>query len=76
MEGLQILKPRSRQSILRDVSPAGPIKEAAETFGGMNIEVDIVNAEDNIDDGMGKWIVEKLKFSVKQPVRRFCEFVL
>ncbi|OIT29705.1 PREDICTED: uncharacterized protein LOC109210994 [Nicotiana attenuata] len=68
VEGLQILKPRSRQSILRDVSPAGPIKETAETFGGMNIEVDIVNAEDNIDDGMGKWIVEKLKFSVKQPI--------
>lgn len=34
----------------------------------MNIEVDIVNCEDDIDDGMGKWIVENLKFSVKQPI--------
>ncbi|OIT00798.1 hypothetical protein A4A49_60139 [Nicotiana attenuata] len=34
----------------------------------MNIEVDIVNAEGNIDDRMEKWIVEKLKFSVKQPI--------
>lgn len=75
MEGLQILKPRSPHSIRQD-SPEGPFKETAERFGGMNIEVDVVNCEDDIDDGMGKWIVENLKFSVKQPVQRFCKFVL
>ncbi|KAJ8542939.1 hypothetical protein K7X08_005462 [Anisodus acutangulus] len=67
MEGLQILKPRSPHSIRQD-SPKGPLKETADRFGGMNIEVDIVNCEDDIDDGMGKWIVENLKFSVKQPI--------
>lgn len=70
MEGLQIIKPRSPHSIRRD-SPEGPLKETAERFGGMNVEVDIVNCEDDVDDGMGKWIVENLKFSVKQPVRGF-----
>ncbi|CAN4102772.1 unnamed protein product [Withania somnifera] len=67
MEGLQILKPRSPHSI-RQESPEGPLKETADRFGGMNIEVDIVNCEDDIDDGTGKWIVENLKFSVKQPI--------
>lgn len=67
MEGLQILKPRSPHSIRQD-GPEGPLKETAERFGGMNIEVDIVNCEDDIDDGLGKWIVENLKFSVKQPI--------
>ncbi|KAF3656570.1 putative autophagy-related protein 18f-like [Capsicum annuum] len=67
MEGLQIIKPRSPHSIRRD-SPEGPLKETAERFGGMNVEVDIVNCEDDVDDGMGKWIVENLKFSVKQPI--------
>ncbi|CAN4104077.1 unnamed protein product [Withania somnifera] len=67
MEGLQILKPRSPHSIRQD-SPEGPLKETAERFGGMNIEVDIVNCEDDIDEGTGKWIIENLKFSVKQPI--------
>ncbi|KAJ8532603.1 hypothetical protein K7X08_012526 [Anisodus acutangulus] len=67
MEDLQILKPHSPHSIRQD-SPEGPLKETAERFGGMNIEVDIVNCEDDIDDGTGKWIVENLKFSVKQPI--------
>ncbi|MCD7463908.1 hypothetical protein HAX54_051685 [Datura stramonium] len=67
MEGLQILKPRSPHSIRQD-SPKGPLKETAERSGGMNVEVDIVNCEGDIDDGTGKWIVENLKFSVKQPI--------
>lgn len=74
MEGLQILKPRSPHSIRQD-RPEGPLKETAERFDGINIKVDIV-CEDDIDDGMGKWVVENLKFSVKQPVQRFCKFVL
>lgn len=67
LEGLQILKPLSPHRI-RQGSPEGPLNETAGRFGGMNIEVDIVNCEDDIDDGMGKWIVENLKFSVKQPI--------
>lgn len=66
MEGLQILKPRSPHSIRQD-RPEGPLKETAERFDGINIKVDIV-CEDDIDDGMGKWVVENLKFSVKQPI--------
>lgn len=66
VEGLQILKPRSPHGIRQD-RPEGPLKETAERFDGINIKVDIV-CEDDIDDGMGKWAVENLKFSVKQPI--------
>lgn len=77
MEGLQILKPMGQQEILANgVSGKGILenglperqKQAEYTHGGINVEVDLVTSEDNVEDVMVKWIVENLKFSVKEPV--------
>ena len=50
--------------------PANGIKDIVETSGGINLEVRMVASEENNDDEMAKWVVENLKFSVKQPVMR------
>ena len=68
MEGLQTLKPQVQRGILQDVSPANGFKESFETLGGINLEVRMVISEDNFDNEMVNWVVENLKFSVKQPV--------
>lgn len=69
MEGLQTLKPLGQKGIYRSSSlPANGIKETAETFRGINLELGLVIAEDFVDGELAKWEVEDLKFSVKQPV--------
>lgn len=68
MEGLQTLKPLGQMGIHRSSLPANGIKDAAETFGGINLELGLVIAEDFVDDELAKWEVEDLRFSVKQPV--------
>ncbi|CAK9150289.1 unnamed protein product [Ilex paraguariensis] len=71
VEGLQILKPKARKSLLLDDIPAKGLKSDIATCGGINLEVDIVISEDDDDEVMVKWVVENLKFSVKQPVTQF-----
>lgn len=68
VEGLQTLKPQGLKGIHPSVLPANGIKETAQTFGGINLELRLVIAEDSVDDELAKWEVENLKFSVKQPV--------
>ncbi|XWS27897.1 hypothetical protein CRYUN_Cryun25bG0019500 [Craigia yunnanensis] len=68
VEGLQTLKPQAQRGILQDVSPANGFKESFETLGGINLEVRMVISEDNFDNEMVNWVVENLKFSVKQPI--------
>ncbi|XP_022753173.1 uncharacterized protein LOC111301632 isoform X2 [Durio zibethinus] len=68
VEGLQTLKPQAHRCILQDVSPANGFKESFETLGGVNLEVRMVISEDNFDNEMVNWVVENLKFSVKQPI--------
>lgn len=71
VEGLQTLKPHAQRGIHSAVLPANGIKGTAETFGGINIEVQIVTSENDVDEEMVKWVIENVKFSVKQPVMKF-----
>ncbi|KAF2314237.1 hypothetical protein GH714_024382 [Hevea brasiliensis] len=64
VEGLQILKPLGQKGI--SVSENG-VKQV-ETSGGINLEVHMVMSGENIDDEMPTWVLENLKFSVKQPI--------
>ncbi|XVF34088.1 hypothetical protein REPUB_Repub18cG0027000 [Reevesia pubescens] len=68
VEGLQTLKPLAQKGILQDVSPANGLQDSFETLGGINLEVRMVISEDNIENEMVNWVVENLKFSVKQPI--------
>ncbi|KAF3453529.1 hypothetical protein FNV43_RR03969 [Rhamnella rubrinervis] len=67
VEGLQTLKPHAQKGIHSPVLPANGIKRTDEAFGGINLEVQIVTTENN-DEEMVKWVVENVKFSVKQPI--------
>lgn len=71
MEGLQTLKPQGQKGVHQSALPANGIKETAETFGGIDLELRMVIAEDSINDEQVKWEVENLKFSVKQPVVKY-----
>ena len=74
VDGLQTLKPHAQKSIhTADLSSNG-FKETAETSGGVNLEARIVTSENNVDDETVKWIVENVKFSVKEPVSRSLTF--
>ena len=69
VEGLQTLKPQQHKKELQ----TNGHKETIESHhGGVNLESHIVLSEDNNNDdginGVIKWIVESLKFSVKHPV--------
>ncbi|KAB1200115.1 hypothetical protein CJ030_MR0G008022 [Morella rubra] len=68
VEGLQTLKPQGQKGVHQSALPANGIKETAETFGGIDLELRMVIAEDSINDEQVKWEVENLKFSVKQPI--------
>lgn len=80
MDGLKVLKPHARNDILvYGVSPRGinqgssypsTTKGTMENFGGVNIELRMVILEDDDCMEMVKWVVENLKFSVKQPVTK------
>ncbi|KAL5548246.1 hypothetical protein UlMin_003477 [Ulmus minor] len=67
IEGLQTLKPHAQKGTHSAVSPANGIKEPVGTHGGINLEARIVATETNVDE-MVKWIVENVKFSVKEPI--------
>ncbi|POO00472.1 UHRF1-binding protein 1-like [Trema orientale] len=68
VEGLQTLKPYAQKGNHSAVVPANGMKETVETVGGINVEARIVISENNIDEEMVKWIVENVKFSVKEPI--------
>ncbi|XP_057950254.1 uncharacterized protein LOC131145155 isoform X2 [Malania oleifera] len=68
VEGLQILKPQAQKSTLQSGLNVKGIRETVGTSGGISIEAEMMIAEDQIDDEMAKWMVENLKFSVKQPI--------
>lgn len=56
VDGLQILKPQAQAP------------KSAENFGGISVEVRMVMSEDDVNNEMANWVVEILKFSVKQPI--------
>ncbi|GAV60853.1 Chorein_N domain-containing protein [Cephalotus follicularis] len=66
--GLQILKPRAQRGILDPVLPANGSKETMESSGGINVDVCMVISEDDIENEPANWMVENVKFSVKQPI--------
>ncbi|XP_024027440.1 uncharacterized protein LOC21395142 [Morus notabilis] len=68
VDGLQTLKPHAQKSIHSAVLPVNGFKETVETSGGINLEARIVASEDTVDDETVKWIVENVKFSVKEPI--------
>lgn len=68
VDGLQTLKPHTQKSIHTAVLSSNGFKETAETSGGVNLEARIVTSENNVDDETVKWIVENVKFSVKEPI--------
>ncbi|XP_062077816.1 uncharacterized protein LOC133782510 [Humulus lupulus] len=68
IEGLQTLKPHAQKGNRSTVAPLNGIKETVETVGGINVETRIVISENNVDNEMVKWIVENVKFSVKEPI--------
>nr|GLL22599.1 uncharacterized protein LOC109188219 isoform X1 [Ipomoea trifida] len=68
VEGLKILKPHFEKVPKQGDVLDRVLKQTSETYAGVNLEVDIVSSEEEIDDGMAKWVVENLKFSVKQPI--------
>lgn len=79
MEGLQILKPNVHQGILlTEISGKGLLQnglpeirnQTVDKCGGINVAVDIVTSEEDVDDAMVKWVVQNLKFSVNEPVKR------
>lgn len=64
MEGLETFKPQAQRS----PSPANGFKESFEILGGINLEVHMLISEDNVENETVNWVVENMKFSVKQPV--------
>ncbi|GJS18379.1 chorein [Tanacetum coccineum] len=64
IEGLKTLKPQQQKGTV----PQNGHKQRVESHGGVDFEADIVLNEDDDDDGMVKWVLESLKFSVKHPV--------
>ncbi|KAF4394591.1 hypothetical protein F8388_020416 [Cannabis sativa] len=68
IEGLQTLKPHAQKDNRSIVAQVNGIKEPVETVGGINVETRIVISENNVDSEMVKWIVENVKFSVKEPI--------
>ncbi|KAL4554897.1 hypothetical protein LXL04_037506 [Taraxacum kok-saghyz] len=69
VEGLQTLKPQQHK---KEIQTNGHKETIESHHGGVNLESHIVLSEDNNNDdginGVIKWIVESLKFSVKHPV--------
>lgn len=79
MEGLQILKPVALQGIMLNGIPKkgflqnGLTEREKPNYGnpGVNVEVELMASEDGVAvDSMTNWMVESLKFSVKEPVKR------
>ncbi|XP_044473218.1 uncharacterized protein LOC123201719 [Mangifera indica] len=68
VEGLQTLKPQVQKGLPEHVLPANGIKESAKTCGGINVEARLIILEDSAENEMVSWMVENLKFSVKEPI--------
>lgn len=64
VEGLETFKPQAQRS----PSPANGFKESFEILGGINLEVHMLISEDNVENETVNWVVENMKFSVKQPI--------
>ncbi|XP_068669040.1 uncharacterized protein [Aristolochia californica] len=67
VEGLQALKPHASNGFLQTAS-IGKTNGVVGASGGVNLEAQMLLAEDGETFEMAKWAVEKLKFSVKQPI--------
>ncbi|CAI9088507.1 OLC1v1022843C1 [Oldenlandia corymbosa var. corymbosa] len=67
LEGFEILKPLVNEGILENGAVERRRKQNIETCG-VNAEVDIGAPKDDVDGGGANWIVNNLKFSVKQPI--------
>ncbi|KAL0302072.1 UNVERIFIED_CONTAM: hypothetical protein Sradi_6484000 [Sesamum radiatum] len=78
LEGLQILKPTtapqglllngiSAKQILQNGLPESE-KPTVERCRGVNVSVDVVTSDEEIDDATVKWVVDKVKFSVNEPI--------
>lgn len=65
---MQTLKPQVQRGLPEHVLPANGIKESAKTCGGINVEARLIILEDSAENEMVSWMVENLKFSVKEPV--------
>lgn len=65
---MQILKPHAQKGNPSSELTVNGVKEFIDTVGGIGLEVRLVLCENNVDDEMVNWLVENLKFSVKQPV--------
>lgn len=80
IDGLQVLKPHTRNDTVKSCVSSGGINRASsyprgtngtvDNCGGVNIELRMVISEDDESMEMAKWVVENLKFSVKQPVTK------
>ncbi|GLT83490.1 hypothetical protein SLE2022_017770 [Rubroshorea leprosula] len=68
VEGLQTLKPQVLRGSLKAVQSENGFKEGFETCSGVNVEARLVTSENNMEDEMVNWMVEDLRFSVKQPI--------
>ncbi|XP_027339753.1 uncharacterized protein LOC113853541 isoform X2 [Abrus precatorius] len=68
VQGLQILKPHTQKDIPSSMLIANGVKKCTDTVGGIGLEVRLILGGENADDEMANWEVEKLKFSVKQPI--------
>ncbi|XP_017241573.1 uncharacterized protein LOC108214214 isoform X2 [Daucus carota subsp. sativus] len=67
-EGVKTLKPQPWKHVQQNGEPAKGLKQISESYGGINFEFDMVICEHDIDDdATAKWVVQNVKFSVKQP---------
>lgn len=65
------MKPQPWKHVQQNGEPAKGLKQISESYGGINFEFDMVICEHDIDDdATAKWVVQNVKFSVKQPVIR------
>lgn len=76
VEGLQALKPHCKNAVFKQERARGcQVNTDGKTIGntdsveGVDIEVCLVLPEDESAEA-GRWIVENIKFSVKQPVSK------
>ncbi|OVA11167.1 UHRF1-binding protein 1-like [Macleaya cordata] len=67
VEGLQAIKPQTRRDILEDGVSSKGIKGSGNC-GGVNLEVRMVSSENNENTEIPTWVVENVKFSIKQPI--------
>ncbi|XP_043688767.1 uncharacterized protein LOC122639834 [Telopea speciosissima] len=68
VEGLQALKPQARKETFQTGVLSGGTKKTVGNTGGVDLEVRLVVSEDNDNIEMVQWMVENMKFSVKQPI--------